>query len=168
MARGQSQLASSQLGITNSVAAQEGKQSGELQQQLIPGYTSLMNTGYENPEEAAAATTSEMGSATAPFETAKFEAANNAGATRNAADLTANQDKLALEEGQTAGGAAAELQKEKMQNQEAGMAGLTTLQQGDQKTMADLYGLGPSTLGARQAGAGWHVQTPWGGGGSNS
>lgn len=158
LARGQSQAADAQLNQTNAVAGSEGDKASKLEGQLTPGYTSLMDTGYLNPQEENAAVTSEMGSATAPFQTAGFDAKNTAGATRNAADLTANQDQLALEEGRTAGTAAAGLQKEKMQNQEAGMYGLQGLQSGDQKTMAEMYGLGPSTLQARAAGTGhWGV-----------
>ncbi len=111
-----------------------------------------MNTGYMNPTQESAATNSEMGAATAPFASAGFQAANRAGSTRNASDLTAQQDQLALEEGQTAGTAADTLQKEKMANQQAGMYGLQGLQAGNQNTMGQMYGLGPSTLQARAAG----------------
>lgn len=154
MARGQSGAAEKQLGVTDTVAQNEGNKANALESSLIPGYTSLMNTGYMNPAEEAAATTSEMGAATAPFGTAKFEANNNAAATRNAAGLTENQDKLALEEGRTAGDAAARLQEEKMHNQEAGMYGLSNLEEGNQKAMEAMYGLGPGTLEARAAGTG--------------
>jgi hypothetical protein len=152
MARGQSQAAQNQLGITNSVAGNEGTEAQGLENDLIPGYTSLMDTGYLNPEEESAATTSEMGAATAPFQSADFEAKNNAAATRNASDLPAQEDQLALEEGQTAGGAAAKLQQQKMQNQEAGMYGLNELEGGNLTAMEDMYGLGPGTLQARAAG----------------
>ena len=155
MARGQVGAAEKQLGTTNAVAGTEQKDQQQLESKLIPGYTSLMDTGYLNPAEEAAATTSEMGAATSPFRSAEFQVANRAGATRNAADLTAQQDQLALEEGQTAGTAAAELQKEKMQNQEAGMYGLGQLKSQDQQEAENLYGLGPGTLNARAAGGGW-------------
>lgn len=125
--------------------------------------TSLMKTGYFSPEEAGAATTSEMGSAMQPFESAGFEAANRAGRTRNAADLTAQQDELALEKGRTAGETAANLQAEKMAGQkyglqtkiagqQAGMYGLGALRAEDLAAMEHMYGLGPGTLGARAAG----------------
>jgi hypothetical protein len=152
MARGQAQAADTQLATTNQVAGQQGNESQMLENDLIPGYTSLMNTGYLNPAEEAAATTSEMGSATQPFESAKFDANNTAAATRNTADLAAQQDQLALEEGQVAGGAAANLEKQKMSNQEAGMYGLDNLESGNLKAMEDMYGLGPGTLQARAAG----------------
>jgi hypothetical protein len=155
MARGQSSAADTQLKTTNAVAGQEGDKANQLESKLVPGYTSLMDTGYFSPEEEAAATTSEMGAATQPFESAGFKAANRAAATRNPADLTAQEDQLALDEGRTAGDAAAKLQEQKMSNQEAGMYGLGQLQQGDQHAMEQMYGLGPSTLGARAAGPGW-------------
>jgi hypothetical protein len=111
-----------------------------------------MDTGYLNPEEASAATTSEMGAATQPFETQNFNASNRAASTRNASDLTAQQDQLALDQGRTAGDAAANLQKEKMANQEAGMYGLSHEADQSQQLGESMYGLGPSTLQARAAG----------------
>src|SRR5262249_8133299 len=114
---------------------------------------SLMDTGYLSPEEENAAVTSEMGSATAPFQTGQFRNNNNAAVTRNDASLTAGNDQLALEEGRTAGDAAAKLQEEKMANQEAGMYGLGQQEQGNRTEAQSMYGLGPSTLNARAAGA---------------
>lgn len=180
MARGQSQAADNNLSTTNAVAGQEQDKANKLQSTLIPGYTSMMDSGFASPDEAAkdqsmidtgyfspadagAATTSEMGAATAPFQSEEFRAGNTAAATRNASSLASQQDALALEQGQTAGGAAAELQKEKMANEEsglntkiagqnAGMYGLNQLEAGDNSAMESMYGLGPSTLNARAAG----------------
>jgi hypothetical protein len=152
MARGQAQKADTQLGTTNAVGAQEQQKSNDLQNKLIPGYTSMMDTGYMSPAEEGAATTSEMGAATQPFESAGFKADQRAGATHNASDLTSQQDQLALDEGRTAGTAAAHLQDQKMQNQEAGMYGLNQIQSGDQHAMESMYGLGPGTLNGRAAG----------------
>lgn len=152
MARGQSQAADTQLSKTNAVGDTESAKANKLESELIPGYTSLMDTGYFSPEEEAASRTSEMGAATQPFESADFTAKNNAAATRNSAGLAEQEDQLALEKGQTAGGAAAELQKEKMSNQEAGMYGLQGLEAGDKQAMETMYGLGPGTLNARAAG----------------
>jgi hypothetical protein len=155
MARGQVGASEKQLGKTNAVAEAEGSKANKLESSLIPGYTSLMDTGYFSPEEEHAATTSEMGAAAQPFETAGFRARNKAAATRNDSGVAAQEDQLALEQGQTAGGAAAELQKEKMANQEAGMYGLSNLEEGNRHTMESMYGLGPSSLQARAAGPGW-------------
>lgn len=152
MARGQSQAATGQLNLTNTVAGEEGGQAGALESELIPGYTSLMDTGYLNPAEEAGAVTGEMGTATAPFQSAEFQAKNDAAATHNGAGVAGQEDQLALEEGQVAGGAAANLQTQKMQNQEAGMYGLNNLESGNQQAMEDMYGLGPGTLEARAAG----------------
>lgn len=152
MARGQSGAAGKQLATTNAVAGQEGTEAGSLESGLIPGYTSLMDTGYLNPTEAGAATTSEMGAATAPFQSAGFQAKNDAAATHNDAGVASQEDQLALEEGQVAGGASANLQNQKMQNQEAGMYGLNNLESGNLSAMEDMYGLGPGTLQARAAG----------------
>lgn len=152
MARGQSQAASAQLTKTNAVGDQENTEAQGLENQLIPGYTSLMDTGYLSPEEGSAATTSEMGAATQPFESADFTAKNNAAATHNASGVAEQEDQLALEKGQAAGGAAEDLQNQKMQNQEAGMYGLNQLEQGNQGFAENMYGLGPATLQARAAG----------------
>jgi hypothetical protein len=152
MARGQSAAAEQQLGKTNAVAGEQGTEAQGLESKLIPGYESLMDTGYMNPAEEGAATTSEMGAATAPFESAKFDTTNRAAATRNSAGVQSNEDQLALEEGQTAGGAAADIQNQKMRNQMGGMAGIEGLESGNLSAMEDMYGLGPGTLSARAAG----------------
>lgn len=152
MARGQSQAADTNLTKTNAVGDASQSKSDALQSQLIPGYTSMMDTGYLSPEDKAAATTSEMGSATQPFQSEQFRANNTSAATHNDSNQTAQGDQLAMEEGQTAGTAAANLQGQQMQNQEAGMYGLNQLQSGDQKEAEGMYGLGPGTLNARAAG----------------
>lgn len=154
MARGQSQAAGAQLGLTNNIAGQEGAEASGLESKLIPGYESLMNTGYLNPAEEGAATTSEMGAATAPFESAKFDTSNRAAATRNPAGVQSGEDALALEEGSRSGSAAATLQNQKMKGQVGGMAGLEGLESGDLEAMERMYGLGPGTLSARAAGPG--------------
>jgi hypothetical protein len=152
MARGQAQVAQNQLDTTNAVAGTQGAEAQGIENKLTPGYTSMMDTGYMDPTEAAAATTSEMGAASAPFQAAKFDANNTAAATHNAAGVPAQQDQLALQEGQTAGQTAAGLQQQKMTNQQAGMYGLQGEQQMNQGTMNSMYGLGPGTLQARAAG----------------
>lgn len=152
MARGQSQAADTQLGKTNTVAGQQGAEAQQLESGLIPGYTSLMDTGYMSPQEEEAAVSGGMGAATQPFKSAEFSATNRAASTRNPADLTSQQDQLALEEGQTAGDEANKLQESKLQNQEAGMYGLNQLEAGNLQSMDSMYGLGPGTLSARAAG----------------
>ena len=152
MARGQAGAAEKQLGKTNAVAVDEGKRANKLESELLPGYTSLMDTGYFSPAEEGAATTSEMGATAAPFASAEFEGRNRAAATRNPADVTAQGDQLAMEEGRAAGDTAAHLQEEKMHNQEAGMYGIHQLQEGDRGAELSMYGLGPATLDARAAG----------------
>lgn len=152
MARGQAGASDAQLHKTNDVAIAQGKETQNLENQVMPGYTSLMDTGYLSPEEEHAATTSEMGSATQPFQSMEFKAGNRAAATRNPADLTAEDTQLALDEGRTAGGAAEQLQKEKMANQISGMEGIAGQEAGNRHTMESMYGLGPGTLDARAAG----------------
>ena len=152
MARGQAGAADANRRMTNQIGSEELSSSRAKESQLMPGYTSLMDTGYFNPEEEHAAVTSEMGATAAPFETAKFEAANRAGATRNAADLTAQSDELAMEQGRAAGDTAEKLQEEKMKGQLAGAYGIGELQKGDQQMAESMYGLGPKTLEARAAG----------------
>jgi hypothetical protein len=148
MPRGAAGAAKTQLGTTNAIAATQQGKADALQAQTTPGYTSLMNTGYLDPADAAAATTSEMGAATQPFQTAGFTAKNNAAATNNASSLTANEDQLALEEGQVSGQTAAGLQQQKMQNQQAGMYGLNQQQAADTGETESMYGLAPSTINA--------------------
>lgn len=152
MARGQSQAAQKQLGVTNAIGANELSGANAGISALTPEYTSLMKTGYFNPQQKEAATTSEMGATAAPFQAAGMEAKNNASATRNASNLPAQQDQLALEEGQAAGKTAAGLQTQQMANQEAGAYGLGQLTDEQMKMAGQMYGLGPSTLQARAAG----------------
>ena len=152
MARGQAQAADKQLGTSNAIGSQELQGANSLIGQLTPKYTSLMDTGYFSPAQENAAVTSEMGSATAPFKSAEFQAANNASATRNPSNLAAQQDQLALEEGRTAGEAAANLQNQKMKNELGGAYGLGNLSQEQMDMAKSMYGLGPSTLQARAAG----------------
>lgn len=133
---------------TNAIGAQNNTQAQALESQLVPGYTNLANTGYTSPAAKAAATTSEMGATTAPFQTANFEAKNRAASTGNASDLTAQQDQLAMEQGQAAGGAAAGLQEQQMNNQLQGMYGLGQQEQGNQSQTASMYGLAPGLLNA--------------------
>lgn len=152
MARGQSQAADTNLATTNAVGAQENQKANALESTLVPGYTSMMNTGYGSPEEEGAAVTSEMGASTQPFESGRFRGESRAAATHNDADLSGMEDQLALDEGRAAGSAAANLNKEKSNNELAGMYGLHQLQSGDQQAAAHMYGLGPSTLSARAGG----------------
>jgi len=148
MARGAAGAGQDILKANTATANQLQSQAGNISNTLIPGYTSLMNTGYLNPQEQAAATTSEMGAATQPFESEKFGAANRAAASGNAAGLGAEDTALAREQGITAGEAASNLQREKMANQEAGMYGLGEQESGIRGEAMGMYGLGPSTINA--------------------
>jgi hypothetical protein len=148
MARPTTAQANTNLQTTNAIGQGQQNQANQLQNTLIPGYTNLMNTGYLSPQDQEAATQNTMGATTAPFSTADFEAKNRASATNNASDLTANEDQLAMEEGQAAGGSAANLQQQQMANQLQGMYGLGQEQQGAQGEAESMYGLAPSTLNA--------------------
>src|SRR6185437_10686044 len=130
-------------------------------------YGTEASTGYFSPQEKAATTEGVMGSAAQPFESGEFTMANRAGASNNPAGLTEGEDQLALEKGRTMGEAAAGLGEEEhahrqaglsgenqiaqeMQgNKEAGMYGLSGLNEADQRAMESMYGLGPSTLNAQ-------------------
>lgn len=155
MARGQKQAADAQLKKTNAVGDTYNAGASEIGGFTEPRYKKLATSGYFSPAEEAAATNSVMGGATAPFQTAKFEANNTAARTNNAADLTANQDELALREGRTAGEAADQVQNDKMKNQMSGLYGLSGMRAEDMNAMEAMYGLGPPTLNARAAGGGW-------------
>lgn len=156
MARGQAQAADANLATTNNIGANQLNEANTLESGLIPGYTSLMDTGYLNPQQKEAATETEMGAATQPFQTAKFTANNDAAATRNPAGLASQEDQLAISEGDAADVAANNLENQQMTNEEAGMYGIGQLQKGNQQLAGQMYGLGPSTLSARAAGTqGW-------------
>lgn len=152
MAKGQRQAADANLAATNQVAGSELAGADQLQGELTPAYTSEMNTGYMSPQDKQAAQEQTMGAASEPFDAASFQAANRAAATNNPADLTAQQDQLALEKGTATGNAATQLQAQQQEGQLAGAQGLSQLSDEDMKAMEGLYGLGPATLGARAAG----------------
>lgn len=148
LCRGAESAAQDQLKKTNAVGDTSQATADKLGAQVTPGYTSLMDTGYASPGEEGAATTAEMGAATQPFQTAQFQNNNRGAATNNASDVTAGNDTLALEEGQTAGTAAANLQQQKTANQEAGMAGISGEQQMNTGEAESMYNLGPQTINA--------------------
>lgn len=149
MPRGAAGQAKKTLGTTNSIgAAQQGQADTLEKSNLIPGYTNLEDTGYMSPGEEGAASTSEMGAATAPFGAADFTANNTAAATRNAGGVNANADQLALEQGQVAGGAAATLQQQKMGNQLAGISGINQLYGTNTSEAESMYGEAPSLVNA--------------------
>lgn len=149
MPRGAAGQAKKTLGTTNAIGAQQQTQANQLENNtLIPGYTNLMDTGYMSPGEEGAASTAEMGAATAPFGAAQFQANDTAAATRNASGQNANADQLALEEGQVAGQTAAGLQQQKMGNQMAGLSGLNQLYGTNTSEAESMYGEAPSLVNA--------------------
>lgn len=151
MARGAAQAAQNQLGITNQLGAEQAGRARGLENQLIPGYQSLMNMGY-TPEQEAGMTTAGMGAAAAPFETAQRMAQNEAARTRNAAGTAAQEDALARAKGETMGATAAGLQEEfaneEGRNLRAGLSGLQQLYGTNQQGMESMYGMAPSTINA--------------------
>src|SRR5215472_1866656 len=155
MARGQAQAADTTRKTTMGIGNQQFGQAGALEGSLVPAYTSLMDTGYFNPQEETAAGEDIMGSTAAPFATAKFTAGNRAAATHNASDLTGEEEQLALDQGTAEASAANKLQEQKMQNQEAGAYGLEQLFGENLKAGESMYGLQPGLLQARAAGVGW-------------
>jgi hypothetical protein len=146
--RGAATAAQNSLNTTNAIGKQQQGEAGALESELTPAYTSLMNTGYLNPQAKESAVAQGMGAATAPFAAADFAAKNTASATNNPAALTASEDQLALEKGEVAGGEANNLQSQQMQNQEAGMYGLQNLAQMNTGEAESMYGLAPSTINA--------------------
>ncbi len=158
MARGES-VASDQRNKMNSAGDAQSAAAGEIGGFTEPRYKKLADSGYFSPAEEAAATNSVMGGATQPFQTAGFEANNTAARTNNAADLTANQDQLALSEGRTAGEAADQLQNDKMKNQMAGMYGLSGMRSEDLNAMESMYGLGTQATGQYEQAA--NAPNPW-------
>jgi hypothetical protein len=156
MARGQAQAATNQLNTTNQLGAQQGAQASSLESTLIPSYTDMLNSGYNTPAQAAAATESGMGAVNTSFNNDQQQLNNESARTNNPASLTAGQDQLALERGTALGTEANNLAEQQFNNELKGASGLQGLYNTNQSSANSMYGLGPSTLGARAAGT-----SPW-------
>jgi len=141
--------AKAQLGKTNAIGEQQQNQANQLENQLIPDYTSMLHEGY-TPEEKAGITTAGMEAREAPFDTASQEATNRVARTRNDAGYGAEEDQLARDKGMAMGNEAAGLQEKfgdvRLANERYGLAGLSDLYGGNQKEAESMYGLGPATL----------------------
>ena len=155
IAKGQAQAANKQLATTNQIGAGQLQQAGQLESQLIPDYTSMLNEGY-TPQQQSAMTTAGMGAVGSSVDAAQQSARNDAARTNNAAGLNENADKLALEGGVAQGDEAAGLQKsfadQQQKNQQTGLAGLEGLYNTNSGVGAGMYGLSPGILQARAAG----------------
>jgi len=163
LARGQSQKADTQLGITNKAAGQYGQNAQQLYGQLTPMFTQEATSQGYDPATKAAMTESGMGGVAAQGAAQQEGAARRAAKTRNEAGQGALQESLARSRMLASGNEANQLQKQfsdyRTQQQQAGLRGLESLYGIGADTMAKLYGLGPSTLQARAAGGGGFMST---------
>lgn len=159
MAKGQAKLAEKQLKTTNKVAGQQGAQADKLEGTLIPSYQSMLSpTGGMSQDDVNARVNHAMGATAGAFDTAKFEAGNRAAATHNEAAPNAMADQLALEKGTAMGDTANKVEtsvsNQEQQLREQGRQGLSDMFKTNIGAEESMYGLAPSTLQARQAGAG--------------
>ena len=130
MARGAGGI--SQQQAQNSVANSSAEQAAAAQNQTaLQGlYTGMINEGVPMQQQEGM-TNATLAATAAPFDTARQTGENRAAATRNAAGVTANEDKLAQQEGQATGAAEGNLQQyfanRQNQNTMAGIGGLYNL-----------------------------------------
>lgn len=159
MARGQKQAADRNLALTNQQAGIAGANAAAERAPLISGYEGMIRGGGYDQATKNAMTGTAYGSANEAYDTAGASAGGRVARTRNDAGYLDSLDSLARGRAQTLASTGAGLQKnfadEAIRQREAGLRGLAGLYGIDEETMARLYGLGPSTLGARAAGGGW-------------
>lgn len=163
MAKGQSQKADTQLGLTNNVAATYGKNAAGM----LPGLTSqanslINNTGYD-PATLSAITNAGMGGVNAAFGDASGEIKRNAAITKNPASTAASFDALARSKGIAGGQEAGNVQianaaeRDRLRTQ--GLDLLNSLYGTNVGASNQAYGFGPATLNARAAGGSWAQNT---------
>lgn len=151
MARGAAGAAQSNLGTTNAIGAQNNTEAQNLEGQLVPTYTSMLNMG-ETPQQSEAATNNGEGAVASSYGAAQMGANNAAARTNNGSSLAAQQDALAMQKGQATAGEANNLQTQNnavlQANREAGLSGLQSTFGSNQGQTASMYGLGPNTIQA--------------------
>lgn len=111
---------------------------------LIPGYTSMASG--KGPY-ADAVTQHSMEGINSAYDAASQNATNRVAQTNNSAGYGELQDKLAMDRGQQVASTAA---NNTIQEQQAGLAGLSGLYGMDANTLRAQLGLGPSYLGIAQ------------------
>lgn len=159
MARGQAGKADQQLGLTNAAAAGYGSNAATLGANLTGQAGALVNSPGFDPATLSAITNAGMGSVNAAYGAAGDEASRRAATSGNPAAIGTLADRLAREKGEAAGKEAGDIQIEnalfKASQQKQGRDILAGLYGTDVGAQTSLYGMGPSTLGARAAGGGW-------------
>jgi hypothetical protein len=151
MSRASAKAAQNQLQTTNTAAAGQGAQAGQLESGLIPQYQSMMDEGF-SPEALNAARTAGLGATAASADTAGWAAGNRAARTGNAAGVGAEESQIARDKGVSMGTEAADIE---LQNEMQRQANQRFALQGEQglfgiNTNAEesLYGMAPSTINA--------------------
>lgn len=159
MARGQAGKADAQLNTTNKAAAGYGSNASDLYGSLVPQAQSLVNsTGYD-PATLSAITNAGMGGVNAAFDDAGNEIKRSAARSGNPAGVGGQLDALARSKGVAGGKEAGDIQiqnaaeRDKLRQQ--GLDLMNSMYSTNVGASNQLYGLGPSTLGARAAGGGW-------------
>jgi hypothetical protein len=159
MARGQAGKADKQLGITNTAAAGYGNLASGIGSQLTGEAGKLINSTGFDPATLAAITNAGMGGVNAAFGSAADQVARTAATSKNPAAVGALEDAFARDKGVAAGKEAGDIQIQnamfKAEQQKQGRDILSNLYGTDVGAQTGLYGMGPSTLGARAAGGGW-------------
>lgn len=159
MARGQAGKADTQLGITNTAAkGYAGTAAGELGP-LTAGAETLVNSSGYDPATLGAITNAGIGGVNAAYGDAGGQIRRTAAASKNPADINSSLDALALNKGIAGGQEAGNIQMgnaafKARQNLE-GLNLMSSLYGTNVGASNQLYGMGPSTLGARAAGGGW-------------
>lgn len=159
MARGQAGKADAQLNKTNTAAAGYGTLGSGLQSQLTGQANALINSPGFDPATLGAITNAGMGGVNAAFGSAEDTATRKAATSGNPAAIGTLADQLARGKGEAAGKEAGDIQIQnaafKADQQKQGRDILASLFGTDVGAETSLYGMGPSTLGARAAGGGW-------------
>lgn len=154
MGRKQAQAAQDIQKASSAAAGQQGAQATALENQLIPSYESIMSGGL-GPGYMSAATEPIAAAA----DTAKFEAANRAARTGNAASEGALESELARNKGVDVGQAAANAEMANQKFKLAGASGLSDLFAKNLSAEESLYGMQPGIINSWNTAA--NTTNPW-------
>lgn len=154
MGRKQAQAAQDVQKATSGAAGQQAQQATALENQLIPSYESMMSGGL-GPGYMSAATEPIAAAA----DTAKFEGANRAARTGNAASEDALASQLARNKGVDVGEAAANAEMANQRFKLAGAGGLSDLMKANLGAEESLYGMQPSIINSWNTAA--NTMNPW-------
>ncbi len=149
MARGQAQAADAQLGLSNTVAGQQGGLASGV---FGADWPAVQNQINPNGATRNALTQLPTQGANAAFNARQQAASQRVAKTNNSAGYGELSDKLAMDKGQADATAALQGQKAVTDLQGEGIKNAGNLFGVSTDAMAKMYGLGPGTLQARAAG----------------